>query len=164
MKKSMVTQVFVFLFSIIVISFGLFLILNFSSGFLSDTQIVKNERFYKEINEDVILIKKRRGDEIQKEYDFSIEIKNICFNEKSNNGGKCVSDNIGGILTEAEFRNLANEGVNVFVFGEDFLEKTLEIPDFKLRDSNGCVCKEIISKNLKVYFVNDRGEVYLEFD
>ena len=163
MKKSMVTQVFVFLFSIIVISFGLFLILNFSSGFLSDTQIVKNERFYKEINEDVILIKKRRGDEIQKEYDFSIEIKNICFNEKSNNGGKCVSDNIS-ILTPSEFKSLAIKGINVFVFGEDFLEKTLEIPDFNLREPEGCVCKEIVSKKLKIYFVNDRGDAYLEFD
>ena len=162
MGKKSVTQVFIFMFSAIMISSCAFLIINFSSGFLEDTKGVSDEKFYSKIKEDIVLSKKSRGDEKYSTYEISQNIKNVCFSSKNSQSGSCISQN-QDILEEDEITGLINNDINIFVFSKDSLLKTIQGADFSLRN-NECKCITPNLNKIEIYFVNDYGEVFLEFN
>jgi hypothetical protein len=151
-KKAQVNQIFVYLFSIIVILFVSYMIANFVISFWSETKSTKENIMFENLKRDYNSIYTNWGAEKPFSYDAGEDKTFLCFVESFTFIKSCepLDDNKKKILEE-----ITKNRDNIILFGENEYIRSDKIGPFRV--SGGCLCVNSSLGKFNILIENDRN-------
>lgn len=150
-KKADVSQVFVYLFSIIIISFAGFLVIKFVGVFSSDVDSRTDIIFFENIDKAYTKIATNWNSESIEELRVTNDVESVCFVEPN-----CDPTTLQ--VSSDAIRTIIEGGDNVAVFSSDStLIGSHKIGSFQIE--NDCSCFEPKQNLIELFIENDRNTV-----
>ena len=150
-KKAEVTQIFVYLVSIIIILFAGFLVTTFIVNFMSDTEIRTNTVFVSEIKSTYDSVLREWNSERSSSYSVSRSITQVCFISQT----PCQED-------KAELNLFGEGGDNIVLFDSNGPILSDNIGEFMLSDSKDCECFIPINSRINIKIENQRNTIRID--
>lgn len=161
-NKAQVNQVFVYVFSIIIIVFAGFLVIKFVSTFTKDTDTRLEHAFYNQFEEDFYTVYTSYGSEKVYSYKVSTYVKLVCFmssNSSIINLEEDLENEVANVGLDALY-TLYDSGVRIVMFDQDTIINKHN-PDKPFNVKGGSFC--MIPKNNKftLLFENIKNQVHI---
>lgn len=161
-KKADVSQVFIYISSVVVIGFVGFLVVSFVSSFLNDTNKTQENIFVKEFESSLNEIYKKYNSEDIVEYRVPSSITFICILDGTlqPSGVQFPSD----MINDSEnllFLHSSDENIGVFDENGLISSKKFETP-FEIDLNKGFICIEPINNRFEIFFENRKNEVFVD--
>ncbi len=163
-KKAQFDQVFVYLFSIIVIVFAGFLVTKFVKGFFDDTDKIMENEFYEKFEKDFETVYGTYGSEKIYKYKVNGNIEYVCFVSASN----CIADMAVVTEVSAELEDeitmmFTDTNVNIMMFDKDNILNSRNTKKFIVDTENTgqCLCIKPNNGYFELIFENIDNKVHI---
>lgn len=153
-KKADVSQVFVYLFSIIIITFAGFLVVKFIGVFSSDVDSRTNIVFFDNLEATYNQVAKNWNSEKLQTLKLTNDVEYVCFVESTCNPST-LSPPLSSTTSISE---IIEGGDNILLFSSpENLIQTGKIGPFQVE--NDCTCMETQQNRIEIFVVNERNQV-----
>ena len=154
-KNGDVSQVFVYAFSIIIIGFEGFLVIQFVSTLISDSETRINIDFFSDVEDVYDEVANTWNAERVIEFRVTDNIEYVCFiNEGCDSSDLPVDENVVDTLIEG------NSDIALFEAGGNIVDEESLGDDFSIE--NDCHCGTPMNGRIEIGFFNERNEMIIK--
>ena len=152
-RKADVSQVFVYLFSIIIISFAGFLVIKFVGAFSSDVESRTDIVFFDNLESVYQQVAQNWNSEKLQTFKVTSDVEYVCFMEKS-----CQPSSLP--VDPDTVSTILEGGDNVALFSsQDNLIQSGKIGTFQIEKREDCECITPEENRIELFIRNNRNEV-----
>lgn len=160
-KKAQINQVFVYIFSIIIILFAGFLVSKFIFTFSDDVEKRAESKFYTDFEQNYYAVYTTYGSEKIFNYKVSSDVEYVCFIQKSD----CIAslniyDNVANI-DSSTITALYDAGDRILMFDKDDIINSNK-PKYGFELNQGCICIKPNAGRFELIMSNIRNKVYIQ--
>lgn len=163
-NKAQVNQVFVYVFSIIIIVFAGFLVIKFISSFTNSADQRAEHAFYSQFEEDFYTVYTSYGSEKVYDYRVSSYVELVCF-ISTNSSIKNLEDDLKLIQNEGldTIYTLYDSGARIIMFNEDTIINKHN-PEKPFDVKGGSFCMKPRNNKFTLLFENIKNKVHISND
>ncbi|MDA3856383.1 MAG: hypothetical protein PF569_09060 [Candidatus Woesearchaeota archaeon] len=159
-KKGDVSQVFIYVFSIIIVVFASFMVISFVSSFLSSSEKYENSKFYQDFEKHFYSVYTTIGSEKVYKYAVSTKVELVCF---VSDRDSISSIDMTGISNEDNsiLETLYDGGSRIALFDVNTIINT-HAPEYEFEaGESGAYCIKPRAGIFSLIYENRRGTVYI---
>lgn len=159
-KKGDVSQVFIYVFSIIIVVFASFMVISFVSSFLSSAEGRENSKFYQDFEKHFFSVYTTIGSEKVYKYRVSSKVEKVCFMSKRES---LLGVDLSTVLNEDSsiLETLFDGGARIVLFDSNTIINS-HSPEYKFEaDKTGAFCLHPKDGFFNLIYENRKGIVYV---